>query len=90
MLRDQFAAHGYGLSRSAEVIVISPEERWKIVDGDQQYGIYVDGEETLVVDPVTRRKLYLPPGRYKGNFVFNGNAPVMGAGKNKRSCSPMM
>ena len=61
------------------MIVISRGKSWKIVDGDQQYGIWGDGEETLVVDPVTRRKLYLPPG-YKGNFVFNGEAPVMGAG----------
>lgn len=25
-------------------------------------------------------RLYLPPGAYKGNFTFNGEAPVMGAG----------
>jgi hypothetical protein len=87
-LRDQFAAHGYGLSEFTKVIVISPEDRWKIVDGDQQYGIYVDGEEKLVVDPITRRKLYLPPGKYKGNFVFNGNAPVMGAGEKETILLP--
>ncbi len=92
LLSDEFASHGYSLSLrpAPDVIVESTENnRWRIVDGDQDYRIRQGDDTTLVVSLATHsRKLYSPPGTYKGNFVFNGDAPVMGAGAKETILQP--